>query len=221
VLLFDVNGTLLDLGALESAFADLVGSTEPIGEWFARLLHGSLVANHTNRYRSFETIAVETLLVTAQRRGLDPSPGAVVTVIAGLRRLPAHPDVGPALERLGGAGFRMAVLTNGTGDLATEQLGHAGIERFFERVISIDAVRRFKPAPETYLHAAAVLDVEVDEMLMVAAHDWDVSGARSVGVPGAFLARPGAVWGLPEDPPALVAPDLGVLAELIITRADH
>jgi 2-haloacid dehalogenase len=221
VLLFDVNGTLLDLGALGPAFTRLMGSAEPMGEWFARLLHGSLVADHTRRHRPFETIAVEALLVTAQRRGLDPGPDAIVEVVAGLRRLPPHPDVEPALERLAGQGLHLAVLTNGSADLVEEQLRNAGIARYFERVLSVDAIGRFKPAPETYLHAAAVLDVAVDEVLMVAAHDWDVAGARSVGMPGAFLARPGAIWGLPEGPPALVAPDLAVLAGMLGGEADH
>lgn len=90
----------------------------------------------------------------------------------------------------------------------------------FERRLSVASVERFKPAPEPYLHAGAVLGVDVDRILMVAAHDWDIAGARSVGMPGAYLARPGAVWGLPDPPPDLVAPDLGTLAELLVGNSE-
>jgi 2-haloacid dehalogenase len=56
LLVFDVNETLLDLATLHPAFVDALGSADAMGEWFARLLHGSLVANHSGRYRPFGEI---------------------------------------------------------------------------------------------------------------------------------------------------------------------
>lgn len=220
LILFDVNETLLDLKALAPEFAARFGSADAMGEWFARMLHGSLVANHVRRYRPFGLIGIEALVVTAQRRGVALDPDDAVTLVAEMRRLPPHPDVPGALERLRSAGFPMATLTNGDPETAAEQLAHAGIDGFFERKLSVESVERFKPAPEPYLHAGAILGVEIDRMLMVAAHDWDIAGARSVGMPGAYLARPGAVWGLPDPPPELVAPDLGALAELLIGNSE-
>ena len=67
-LIFDVNETLLDLSALRPAFVEAMGSAETMGEWFARMLHGSLVANHTNAYRPFGMIGVEALLMVAAKR---------------------------------------------------------------------------------------------------------------------------------------------------------
>lgn len=218
LLVFDVNETLLDLGALQPGFADLFGSADLLGEWFARMLHGSLVANHVGHYRAFGMIGAEALITLGLRRGLDISPDRAADLLNGMRRLPPFPDAAPALARLQTAGFRMIVLTNGSIDVASDQLRNAGLDRFFERALSVDQVGRFKPAPEVYLLASATMDVEVDRMLMIAAHDWDLIGARSVGMPGAFLNRPRAVWGLPDDPPELVAPDLGVLATLLIGR---
>jgi 2-haloacid dehalogenase len=215
ILLFDVNETLLDLGALGPEFIRLFGSAEPMTEWFLRLLHGSLVANHTARYRPFGSIAVEALAVVAGRRQIDLSPKAAAEVAAEMSSLPAHGDALPGLQRLGAIGFRLVALSNGSTDAVEEQLRRSGLDRHLETGISVDAVQRFKPAPEVYLHAAAVLGVEVDRAMLVSAHDWDLLGARSVGMPGAFMARPGAVWGLPDPPPQLVAPDLETLADLL------
>ena len=215
LLVFDVNETLLDLGALRPSFAEHLGSTDPMGEWFARMLHGSLVANHVRRHRPFGRIGVEALLAVAARRGIPLDENGALEVVAGMRTLPPHPEVPGALATLRDAGFQMVTLTNGAEDAASEQLANAGIDSFFDRSFSVDAVRRFKPAPEPYLHVAAVMDADLDRMVMVAAHDWDVAGARSVGIPGAFLARPGAIWSLPDDPPALVAPDLATLAVIL------
>ncbi len=70
-----------------------------------------------------------------------------------------------------------------------------------------------------YLHATAMLGVDVDQALMVAAHDWDIVGARSVGMPGAYLARPGTVWGMPDDPPDLVGVDLAAVVDQLVEQA--
>jgi 2-haloacid dehalogenase len=213
VVVFDVNETLLDLSPLRPRFESVFGSADPIGEWFARLLHGSLVANHTDNYRPFGMIGVEALLVTAQRRGVTLDPEQASDIVAELRRLPPHPDVPAGLEALRGAGFRMVTLTNSSIDAVTAQLENASLASFFEASLSVDAVRRFKPAPEVYRNAATTLESEVDELLLVAAHDWDIIGARAVGMPGAFIARPGVVWGLPDPQPDIVVPDIGALAE--------
>ncbi|MDH3471999.1 MAG: haloacid dehalogenase type II [Acidimicrobiia bacterium] len=218
LLLFDVNETLLDVKALSGGFAGIFGTSDPMGEWFARMLHGSLVANHTDRYRPFGLIGAEALMVLAAKRGVDLDSGEAVTLVESMRRLPAHPDVAPALASLAEAGFRMATLTNGSSDTVAEQLDSSGLARFFEKAISVDAVRRFKPAPETYLHAAVVLGADLDSTLMVAAHDWDIVGARSVGIHGAFVARPGVVWGIPDDPPELVGADLASIAAQLIAE---
>jgi 2-haloacid dehalogenase len=220
VLLFDVNETLLDLAALKPHFAALFGSSDPMGEWFARLLHGSLVANHTNRFRSFGTIAGEALMTLARRRGMTVSREQAAGVTQAMRDLPPYPEVSAALGRMLEAGYRLVTLTNGSTAAVTSQLRNAGIEEFFERAISVDAVGRFKPAPEVYLYAAVTCGVEVDRAMMVAAHDWDVIGARSVGMPGAFIARPTAVWGLPDPLPQLAPTDLAMLADQIIEQQD-
>jgi len=50
VPVFDVNETLLDLGSLREPFVWALGDATSLGEWFARLLRGSLVAPVTDSY---------------------------------------------------------------------------------------------------------------------------------------------------------------------------
>ena len=214
--LFDVNETLLDMAGLDPALVAALGSPSARGEWFARLLHSSVVANYTYGYRSFGAIGIDTLVNMARRRGLVLPDETAKEIVAKMLSLPPHPEVPGALRRLQAAGFRMATLTNNSNEAVTAQMRNAGLESFFERMISVEEVRLFKPAPEVYKRAAQLLEIDLGAGLLIAAHDWDILGAQAVGMPGAFLARAGSVWALPEPPPTLVAPDLDALADLLI-----
>jgi 2-haloacid dehalogenase len=133
-----------------------------------------------------------------------------------MRALPAHPEVAGALERLGGAGFRLASLTNSTEAVAMAQLTNAGLADRFERILSADTVRRLKPAPEPYQMAARDLGVSIGELRLVAAHAWDVAGALAAGCAAAFVARPGMVLDPLVPAPDIVGRDLDDVAERIM-----
>jgi 2-haloacid dehalogenase len=53
-------------------------------------------------------------------------------------------------------------------------------------------------------------------MIMVAAHDWDLMGARAVGARTAFIRRPGSVWSYPGEVPDYEGGDLIEVASQII-----
>jgi 2-haloacid dehalogenase len=131
-------------------------------------------------------------------------------------RLEAHPDVSEGLRRLREGGLRLAALTNSTSAVAQAQLANAGIAAAFERILSADDVRRLKPAPEPYRMAAERLGIEVGDVLLVAAHAWDVAGALRAGCRAAFVARPGMVLDPLAPPPELVVADLGELADRLL-----
>ena len=133
-----------------------------------------------------------------------------------LRRLPAHPEVPEALERLHKAGLRLAALTNSTEEVARAQLEHAGIVGWFEQVLSADMVERLKPAPEPYLLAGQRLGVAVGRVRLVAAHAWDVAGAARAGCATAFVARPGKVLDPLVEAPDVIGADLAEVADRII-----
>ncbi|MEO8424238.1 MAG: HAD-IA family hydrolase, partial [Actinomycetota bacterium] len=113
------------------------------------------------------------------------------------------------------AGFPLATLTNSSHDLARAQLAHAGLTGWFDHVLSVEDVRRYKPAPEPYLMAAERLDVRPEGLRMVAAHDWDVWGAMRAGCAAAYVARNQAPFMLGHAPD-LVGPDLGAVVEAIL-----
>lgn len=215
VLVFDVNETLLDLTALRDPFARAFGDAAPLGEWFARLLHASVVATLTDSYEDFASIGRRALEVVAARRSLDLPDADRDAILGTMLRLPAHPEVPDALSRLRSAGFPLATLTNSSPEMARAQLEHAGILELFGHVLSVEKVRRYKPAPEPYHMATERLGVGPSDVRMVAAHDWDVWGAMRAGCAAAYVARTDVPFALGR-PPDVVGPDLSAVADAIL-----
>ena len=60
----------------------------------------------------------------------------------------------------------------------------------FDCILSAELVRAYKPAPVVYQSAAGLLGVEPADLMMVAAHPWDLDGARGAGLRTALVERP-------------------------------
>lgn len=123
-----------------------------------------------------------------------------------MRHLPPHPDVRPAITLLRGHGFRVATLTNSRLRVLADQLANAEITDLFDTTMTIEPVRKFKPHPDTYRSGAKRLGITINEMRLVAAHDWDVSGAIRAGAAAAFVARPACSCRLPARLPTSSSP---------------
>jgi 2-haloacid dehalogenase len=213
---FDVNETLLDLSALDPEFARVFGDAAARRQWFQQMLASAFVSIITDRYVDFGTLGRGALEMTAQRYGKRLSDEDRQTILGMMRKLPPHPEIRSALERLRASGFRLASLTNSTLAVAEEQLRHAGLRDLFEQVLSADSVRRLKPAPQPYAHAAERLGVPVGDLRLVAAHFWDVTGALAAGCAAAFVARPGQLLDPNLGRPDIVGRDLRDVSERII-----
>lgn len=221
VLLFDVNETLLDVRAMAPRFEAAVGDAGLLPVWFGLLLRYSLEVSVIADYRPFDELAANALETALRGAGRSVEPHAIDTVVAAMTELPAHPDVAPALQRLTAAGFRLSTLTNSRSAVVRDQLAFAGIDHHFDHMLSVEDVRRFKPHPATYAHAASALGAPIDQLTLVAAHDWDVNGALAAGAAAAFVERPSATRAAHNTIPDIVGPDLGAVADQLIESIAH
>jgi 2-haloacid dehalogenase len=216
VCLFDVNETLLDLGALDPHFERVFGDAGVRRAWFLQLLQSALVATVTGAYADFGKIGAAALEMVAEREGVDLAEEDRQRILGGMRDLPPHPEVAESLDRLRDAGLRLATLTNSTQQVAEAQMESSGLRGYFEQILSADAVKCLKPAPEPYRMAAESLGVEIGQVRLVAAHSWDVAGALRAGCVAAFVARPGMVLDPLVERPDVVGSDLREVADRIL-----
>ena len=91
-------------------------------------------------------------------------------------------------------------------------------------VFGSDLFHHYKPDPEVYLGACALLDLAPGEVMLVAAHNDDLAAARRLGLRTGFVPRP-QEYGpnqkrdlQAEEAWDVVAPDLVALAQALAPR---
>ena len=192
VILFDVNETLLDLTPVKNSVGKALGGRpELVPLWFTTLLQYSLVTTVAGHYLDFAEVGAACLRMVAKNHGIDLSEDAARSAVAPIRSLPLHPDVIPALTALRDAGFQLVTLTNSSKAAVGDQIKNAGLTKFFDALLSVEEVGKYKPHAEVYRWAAGRVGADVSACLLVAAHGWDVAGAAWAGMQTAFVARPG------------------------------
>lgn len=191
VIVFDVNETLLDIEILNPFFERAFGDERVMRQCFAELIIYSQAITLSGGYTPFGQLAVAELRMVAEIRGITLASEQIDEFKNDMGRLPAHRDAAPALDMLRNAGFRMVTLTNSAPDAGQTLLRKAGLAHYFEKQFSVDAVKRFKPATETYGSVAPALGVGADALRLVAAHTWDTLGATAAGWKAALLTRSG------------------------------
>ena len=88
-------------------------------------------------------------------------------------------------------------------------------------ILTAENFRCYKPRPEVYRGAVQLLGLPAEEVMLVAAHNYDLRAARAEGLRTAFVPRP-AEYGpgqttdlVPDGPWDFVAKDLEDLARLL------
>jgi 2-haloacid dehalogenase len=168
--------------------------------WFSTLLRDAFALVAAGGYRPFGEIAANALRSTADSPITDQQ---VHDVLAGFAELDPHPDVEPAMRTARDAGIRVITLTNGSASTTAGLLRRASLDRYIEASLSVDDIRRWKPAPEIYLHAVHTCRVPPGRVALVAAHAWDTHGAQQAGLLTGWVARMANAY-----PSIFTAPDI-------------
>lgn len=99
----------------------------------------------------------------------------------------AWPEVGAAIERLKAQGLEVFVHANGTTRLQLDICRSSGLK--FDMLLSSELLGVYKPALANYQKALGLLKRKPEECIMVAAHEYDLAGARAAGMKTIYVYR--------------------------------
>ena len=199
-LTFDVFGTCVDWRSGVAAEAGRLGALNGVeGDW-ERLADAwrALYMPSMDRVRRRELpwtnfdqlhrLSLDEVLREVGTKGTEGFDAAARDELTlAWERLPPWPDAASGLERLTRR-FTVATLSNGNRSQQTSLMRFAGLP--FQRLLSAEDFRHYKPDPEVYLGAASALGLEVGQVMMVAAHKGDLRAAQAAGMRAAFVERP-------------------------------
>lgn len=219
VLFFDVNETLLDLTSMKNEVGEaLEGNDTLLSLWFTTMLQYSLVISASNQYQPFGYIGAAALQMVAANNGINISESKAREIIVNaMDKLPPHPEIKDALVALKNNGYTLVAFTNSSQQSLINKFESAKLTSYFDSLLSIDEVKKYKPFTDTYNWAASKMGVKNEDCMLIAAHGWDVAGALWAGWRASFIRRPGQQL-FPLAPPTEInEADLQKVANILIT----
>ena len=126
--------------------------------------------------------------------------------------LDAFPDARTALAGLKDRGMRTGILSNGTPQMLRVATEASGTAELLDAVLSVDAVRLYKPRPEVYALVTDRFGLAPEEIVFVSSNRWDIMGAASFGFRTVWVNRAHAPEEYEDRSPACIVSNLGALA---------
>ena len=176
------------------------------------------VRSGAREFVSLDVLHAENLRVVLAENGIDPGtvdPTELTWLNTAWHRLPPWPDSVAGLTALRDRAM-IGPLSNGNLALLARMAKHSGLP--WDVVIGSDVIRAYKPQPEAYQRAVALLGLEPDQVMLAAAHNDDLAAAAAVGLRTGFVARP-TEYGPDQARDRSVTGDWDIVADDIVDLA--
>ncbi|MBI4636598.1 MAG: haloacid dehalogenase type II [Candidatus Rokubacteria bacterium] len=206
---FDAYGTLFDVHSVIEAGRELTSDPATLSAtWRQKQLEYTWLRALMGRYEDFWAVTESALRYAVRRLDLSPTETQLRRLMEAYLSLACFPEVRAALERL--EGRPRAILSNGSPRMLEAAVASSGLGPYLRHVLSVDAVKTYKPSPLVYALGPRALGVPAGDLLFVSSNAWDVVGAKAFGYQVAWCNRAGA----PEE-------ELGIRADAVVSRLDQ
>jgi 2-haloacid dehalogenase len=178
--IFDAYGTLFDVHSVIEAGREITPDPQALSQvWRQKQLEYTWLRSLMERYEDFWQVTEAALHFAVRQLGIVASEVQLVRLMEAYLSLSTFPDVKPAFEQL--KGFPLAILSNGSPRMLEAAVRSSGLASYLAHVISVDAVKTYKPSPSVYALGPKAMGLSAGEILFVSSNAWDVAGAKAYG----------------------------------------
>jgi 2-haloacid dehalogenase len=214
---FDAYGTLFDVASPVARLASEIGPhADDISRlWRQKQLEYSWLRSLMGVHADFWHVTGDALDYALEQFSVS-EPGLRDELLSLYLKLDAYPEVADALAAVKAKSKITAILSNGSPSMLESAVRHAGLDKLFNMVLSVEDVGIYKPSRRVYRHAMQKLQIhEAAEICFVTSNTWDTAGAANFGFQVVRVDR----FGLKDDrlpgKPAALVKDLSGLAALV------
>ena len=227
-VVFDAYGTLFDvygIGALAEKLFPGQGAAIA-GLWrdkqieYTRLitLSDPNPQGGSKHYQSFWELTQHALRYTMARLALPASETDIQALMGQYAQLTPFAENLDVLQRLKAAKVCTAILSNGSPEMLQSATRSAGMTTLIDHILSVDGIRLFKTAPQSYGLVFQVIDAEPQEILFVSSNAWDALGATWYGFTTLWVNRQGLPFEAIGPRPHFSGPDLTQVLDVLGLR---
>ena len=221
LIVFDAYGTLFDVNAAARDYADIdtAGNFKEIWEkvstiWRDKQIAYSWYYTSIGYKTNFWKITEDSLDFALAVLNLDKNRDLREGLLSLYQRLSIFPEVMGVLKHVP-KNIPTAILSNGTNDMLTKAVSHAGISEYFDAIISAEDLGLFKPHPMVYKKVLTYFKCRPKDVIFVSSNGWDAAGGSAFGFASLWINR----TGLPEEKmfwrPSWSGRDLNALLALL------
>jgi 2-haloacid dehalogenase len=103
--------------------------------------------------------------------------------------LNAFPENLAVLDQLKSLELKLGILSNGTMGMIDGATKSAGMDGYFDHILTVEHVKKYKTAPEVYQLGPDAFDLDTSQILFVSSNCWDACGATWFGYQTLWINR--------------------------------
>ena len=214
---FDAYGTLFNVASPVQKLASTIGdkAADVAQLWRQKQLEYTWLRSLMGTHTDFWNVTRDALDYTLEVHSIV-EPGLADELMTLYLKLDAYEEVLAALQAVRAKGKRCAILSNGSPSMLDSAVRHAGLEKLFEQVLSVEEVGIYKPSRRVYRLAMQKMHIaDAPSICFVSANAWDAQAAAQFGFQAVRVMRtPGLNDRVPGRPAATID-SLSKLVELL------
>lgn len=190
-VVFDAYGTLFDVQSPVAKLSAEIGEqAESLGHlWRQKQLEYTWLRSLMGTHADFWAVTRDALDFALAELAIDES-GLADELMTLYLKLDTFPEVSEALAALRQRGKRLAILSNGSPSMLDAVVRHAGLDKTFEHILSVEEVGIYKPSRRVYRLAMQKFHIQdAPSICFVSANTWDAQAAAQFGFQVVRIAR--------------------------------